>query len=203
MSRPNIRFKEFYDDWVQRKVGNIARTTYGGGTPKTSVEEYWNGDIPWIQSSNLTENELFSVDIQKRITETGLNKSAAQLVPGNSIAVVSHVGVGKLVFMPMEYTTSQDFISLSDLQTEPKFTCYALHRRLQQDLHIVQGSAIKGITKEDLLSKEINAPSFEEQEKIGSYFYRLDNLIALYQSKCDNLKEVKKYMLQNMFPEKN
>ena len=129
---PEFRFKGFTGDWVQRKVGNIARTTYGGGTPKTSVEEYWNGDIPWIQSSNLTENELFSVDIQKRITETGLNKSAAQLVPGNSIAVVSHVGVGKLVFMPMEYTTSQDFISLSDLQTKPKFTCYALHRRLQQ-----------------------------------------------------------------------
>ena len=115
---PKLRFKGFTDDWEQRKLGDIAGTTYGGGTPKTSVEEYWNGDIPWIQSSNLTENELFSVDIQKQITETGLNKSAAQLVPGNSIAVVSHVGVGKLVFMPMEYTTSQDFISLSDLQTD-------------------------------------------------------------------------------------
>ena len=199
---PKLRFKGFTDDWEQRKLGDIAGTTYGGGTPKTSVEEYWNGDIPWIQSSNLTENELFSVDIQKQITETGLNKSAAQLVPGNSIAVVSHVGVGKLVFMPMEYTTSQDFISLSGLQTEPKFTCYALHRRLQQDLHIVQGSAIKGITKEDLLSKEISAPSLEEQVKIGDYFRKLDNLIALHQRKCEVLKEVKKYMLQKMFPKK-
>jgi len=199
-SVPEIRFKGFTGAWEQRKIGDIARNTYGGGTPKTSVEEYWNGNIPWIQSSNLKENELFSVDIQKRITETGLHKSATQLVPGNSIAVVSHVGVGKLVFMPMEYTTSQDFISLSDLKTEPKFTCYALHRRLQQDLHIVQGSAIKGITKDDLLIKEINVPRFEEQEKIGSYFYSLDNLIALHQRKCDNLKELKKFMLQNMFP---
>ena len=200
MKQPIFRFKGFTDDWEQRKVGDIAGATYGGGTPKTSVEKYWNGDIPWIQSSNLTENELFSVDIQKRITDTGLNNSAAQMVPRNSIAVVSHVGVGKLAFMPIDYTTSQDFISLSDLQTEPKFTCYALHRRLQQDLNIVQGSAIKGITKEDLLSKEINAPSLEEQEIIGSYFYNLDNLITLHQRKCDALKTLKKGMLQKMFP---
>ena len=54
----------------------------------------------------------------------------------------------------------------------------------------------------DMLKYKINVPSVEEQTKIGEYFDNLDNLITLHQRKCDELKEVKKYMLQNMFPQK-
>ena len=197
---PNIRFKGFTDDWEQRKLGEVVEKVIGGGTPKTSVAEYWDGDIPWIQSSNIQENEMFEFDIPKTITREGLEKSAAKLIPENSIAVVTHVGVGKLVFVPFSYTTSQDFTSLSDLKTDAKFTCYSLYKRIQNDLHIVQGSAIKGITKEDLLTKEIAVPNIEEQKKIGDYFRGLDHLITLHQCKCDKMKKMKKFMLQKMFP---
>ena len=168
------------DVWEQHKLGDIVGSVIGGGTPKTSVDEYWDGDIPWIQSSNVQENEMFDFDIPKRITQLGLDKSAAKLVPEKSIAVVTHVGVGKLVFVPFAYTTSQDFTSLAELKTDPKFTCYSLYKRLQDDLHIVQGSAIKGITKDDLLTKEIMVPEKNEQSKIGEYFRNLDNLITLH-----------------------
>ena len=180
---PQIRFAGFTDAWEQRKLGEIADRTYGGGTPKTDIMEYWDGYIPWIQSSNLTEHELFNVDIQKHITDDGLKKSAAQLVPPNSVAIVSHVGVGKLVFIPFSYATSQDFISLSELKADPIFTCYSVYKRLQNDLHIVQGSAIKGITKDDLLGKAIMLPSEPEQIRIGGYFRQLDHLITLHQRK--------------------
>lgn len=197
---PKIRFKGFSEGWEKRKLGEITGKIYGGGTPKTSVQEYWNGNIPWIQSSNLFEHELFSLNVQKHITKLGLQKSAAQLVPKNSIAVVSHVGVGKIVFVPFDYTTSQDFISLSELSSNPIFTCYLIYKKLQEDLHIVQGSAIKGITKDDLLSKEVMIPNLAEQEKIGGVLQNLDHLITLHQHKCDETKELKKYMLQKMFP---
>ena len=183
-------------------MGEIADRTYGGGTPKTDIMEYWDGYIPWIQSSNLTEHELFNVDIQKHITDDGLKKSAAQLVPPNSVAIVSHVGVGKLVFIPFSYATSQDFISLSELKADPIFTCYSVYKRLQNDLHIVQGSAIKGITKDDLLGKAIMLPSEPEQIRIGGYFRQLDHLITLHQRECDLLDEFKQICLQRMFPKK-
>ena len=199
---PQLRFSEFTDDWEQRKVDDIAEKVIGGGTPKTGVAEYWDGKIPWIQSSNIQENDMFNFEIPKSITQVGLNNSAAKLIPENSIAVVTHVGVGKLVFVPFSYTTSQDFTSLSDLKTDAKFTCYSLYRRIQNDLHIVQGSAIKGITKEDLLSKEIMVPELEEQRKIGELFFNIDNLITLHQRKLDNLKNIKKSMLQKLFPKK-
>ena len=181
-------------------MGEITGKVIGGGTPKTCVSEYWDGDIPWIQSSNVQENEMFDFDIPKSITQEGLEKSAAKLVPENSIAVVTHVGVGKLVFVPFSYTTSQDFTSLSELKTDAQFTCYSLYQRIKNDLHIVQGSAIKGITKDDLLSKEIMVPEIQEQRKIGNYFRKLDNLITLHQRKLDTLKKLKKGFLQKMFP---
>ena len=155
--------------------------TYGGGTPSTTNDTFWYGDIPWIQSSNVVEGELFNIDIKKHISREGLNHSAAQLIPENSVAVVTHVGVGKLVFMRYSYATSQDFISLGDMKCEPRFLCYALYKRLQEDLHIVQGSAIKGITKEDLMSKVISVPQITEQTKIANTLQGLDHLITLHQ----------------------
>ena len=195
-NKPKIRFPEFSEAWEQRKLGEISGKVIGGGTPKTSVSEYWDGDIPWIQSSNVQENEMFDFDIPKSITQEGIDKSAAKLVPENSIAVVTHVGVGKLVFVPFSYTTSQDFTSLSELKTDAKFTCYSLYRRIQNDLHVVQGSAIKGITKDDLLSKEIMVPKIEEQKKIGDYFRNLDHLITLHQRELEEQKNNKKALAQ-------
>ena len=170
-----------YLSWEQRKLGDCVGSTYGGGTPSTSHDEYWGGDIPWIQSSNVLENELFRIDIPKAITQDGLSKSAALQVPGDSIAVVTHVGVGKLVYLPFPYATSQDFVSLSGLKGDANFLCYAIHRKLQSELHMVQGSAIKGITKEELLGKAISLPAAEEQKLIGNQMRAIDNLITLHQ----------------------
>ena len=148
---------------------------------------YWTGDIPWIQSSDLTEGKVFGVEPRKHISTAGLNGSATQLVPENSIAVVTRVGVGKLAYMPYSYTTSQDFLSLCRLQTEPIFTVYGLYQMLQGELSAVQGTSIKGMTKEDLLSKAISVPkSIEEQARIGAYFKSLDNLITLHQREREN-----------------
>ena len=179
---PEIRFAGFTDPWEQRKVVDIASDTRGGGTPSTSNPAYWNGEIPWIQSSDLSDGKLFGVKPRKRISRAGLNSSATQLVPENSIAVVTRVGVGKLAFMPYSFTTSQDFLSLCRMQTEPYFTVYSLYQMLQGELQAVQGTSIKGMTKDDLLSKFVFVPrSKDEQQQIGLLFSRLDTLITLHQ----------------------
>lgn len=201
MGKPKIRFKGFTDDWEQRKLGEVAEKVYGGGTPKTSEEEFWGGNIPWFQSADLHEHEVQLAIPKKAITALGLQKSAAQLVPGNSIAIVTRVGVGKLVFMPFSYATSQDFLSLSELNIDGKFGCYAIYRLLQREKNLTQGTSIKGITKDEILQKKIVVPNKIEQKKIGDYFTGLDHLITLHQRKCDEVKTLKKYMLQKMFPQ--
>ena len=162
-------------------MSDLAEKTYGGGTPTTSNEAYWNGDIPWIQSSDVVDGKLLGVEPRKWITQDGLNNSAAQLIPGNSIAIITRVGVGKLAFMPYSYATSQDFLSLSKLNAEPLFTVYACYKKLQSELNAVQGTSIKGITKDELLAKNIMVPRYAEQQQIGAFFKQLDHLITLHQ----------------------
>ena len=165
-------------------MSEITIETYGGGTPKTANEEFWKGDIPWIQSSDLVEECLFDVKPRKSISQEAVSKSATKLVPQNSIAIVTRVGVGKLAFMPFSYATSQDFLSISELKTAPEFTVYALYRMMQLVSNEVQGTSIKGITKNELLAKKMLIPSRNEQKKIGTYLHIIDRLITLHQRKC-------------------
>ncbi|WP_347229894.1 restriction endonuclease subunit S [Streptococcus thermophilus] len=197
---PELRFAGFADDWEQRKLGDLSQDTIGGGTPKTSVTEYWNGEIPWIQSSDLANDKLYGVLPKKFITEDAVKNSATKLIPANSIAIVTRVGVGKLAFMPYEFASSQDFLSLSNLKVDCNFGMYSIYKMLQRELNNIQGTSIKGITKADLLDKEIFVPiKVEEQRKIGSFLKQLDDTIALHQRKLDLLKEQKKGFLQKMF----
>ena len=161
-------------------MSELSEKTFGGGTPKTSNDSFWKGNIPWIQSSDLVEGSLFDVEPRKYISQEAVDKSATKLVPEKSVAIVTRVGVGKLAFMPFSYATSQDFLSLSVLKTEPQFTVYALYKKLQSELNDVQGTSIKGVTKDELLAKEVMIPCYKEQEKIGSYLHSLDHLITLH-----------------------
>ena len=198
---PQLRFEGFTDDWEERKLEDYSENTFGGGTPKTGIDEYWTGDIPWIQSSDLKKEQLYNVQPNKFITDDAVKNSATKLVPKNSIAIVTRVGVGKLALLPFEYATSQDFLSLSNLKVDKWFGIYSTYTMLQKELNNIQGTSIKGITKPELLKKKMRTPSLiKEQQKIGSFFQQLDNTIALHQRKLDLLKEQKKGFLQKMFP---
>lgn len=197
---PQLRFAGFADAWEQRKLSDFSKTTYGGGTPKTAVTEYWDGNIPWIQSSNLTVDDVQEVNLDKFITDDAIKNSAAKLIPANSIAIVTRVGVGKLTLMKQEFATSQDFLSLSELHVDEQFGLYSIYKLLQKELNNIQGTSIKGMTKADLLTKDIMIPvEKDEQIKIGSFFKQLDHLITLHQRKLEKLQELKKGYLQKMF----
>ena len=180
---PKIRFKGFTDAWELRKLKELSEETYGGGTPNTSNADFWNGNIPWIQSSDITEHQVFGVQPKKYISSIGIEKSAAKIIPENSIAIVTRVGVGKLAVMPFSYATSQDFLSLSNLKIDINFGAYLLYRKMQAESSSVQGTSIKGVTKDELLSKTVLVPQDKEQRQIGTYFRTLDHLITLHQRK--------------------
>ena len=199
-SVPELRFSDFNEEWEQRKLDSISEKTYGGGTPKTSIKEYWQGNFPWIQSSDLKNDVLDNVEPVKFITENAIEKSAVKKVPRDSIAIVTRVGVGKLALIPFSYGTSQDFLSLSKLNIDENFAVFSLYNLLKRELYNIQGTSIKGITKMDLLNKQIYISlEMEEQIKIGNFFKTLDNTIALHQQSLSNLKKLKQSLLQKMF----
>ena len=184
---PIYRFEKFDKNWLFVKISDLASQFKTGGTPSTKEPTFWGGSIPWIQSSDIQKDILFGVIPQK-------------LIPKNSIAIVTRVGVGKLAIIDQDYATSQDFLSLSDFDGDILFIVYSIYRMLQKESTQLQGTSIKGITKEDLLSKKICLPEIDEQSAIGSLFRTLDDLLASYKDNLANYQSLKATMLSKMFP---
>ena len=199
---PKLRFPGFTEDWEQRKLDDIAQSKIGGGTPKTSNESFWNGDIPWIQSSDLTEGDIKNIRINKYISSEAVESSSAKIIDKGAITLVTRVGVGKLAVVDRDFTTSQDFLSLSGFDDcNVDFIAYQLYRLMQEKAKVLQGTSIKGITKNELLDQEILIPlDIKEQESINQVLSCSDKLITLYQRKLENLKLKKKALLQKLFP---
>ena len=198
---PELRFPGFTDAWEQCKLDDIAKIKTGGGTPKTAKPEYWSGNIPWIQSSDLVEGDITHVNINKFINNNALKNSAAKLISRDSIALVTRVGVGKVAVINQDFTTSQDFLSLSDFdRRDIKFLAYQLYRLMQENAKVLQGTSIKGITKTELIEQSILIPnSGQEQHLISNVLSKIDSIITLHQRKLEHLQLQKKALLQQMF----
>ena len=197
IKKPAVRFKEFTDAWEQRKLGDVT-DSYSGGTPSVGVKEYYNGDIPFIRSAEINSDstELF-------ITESGLNNSSARYVNKGDIlyalygATSGEVSISKLKgainqailsIKPNEGYVSEFIMQWLKNQKENIISTY-----LQGGQGNLSGSIVKAL--------KVDVTTYAEQQKIGTYFKNLDNLITLHQRKCDTLQKLKKSMLQKMFPQ--
>ncbi|HCZ5841806.1 TPA: restriction endonuclease subunit S [Staphylococcus aureus] len=199
-----LRFKDEngndYTNWEEKKIEDIASQVYGGGTPNTKIKEFWNGDIPWIQSSDVKVNDLILRQCNKFISKNSIELSSAKLIPANSIAIVTRVGVGKLCLVEFDYATSQDFLSLSSLKYDKLYSLYSLLYTMKKISANLQGTSIKGITKKELLDSIIKIPhNLEEQQKIGDLFYKIDKYISFNKCKIEILKSLKQGLLQKIF----
>ena len=193
---PELRFKGFTDEWEQRKLGELT-TSFSGGTPSAGNSSYYKGDIPFIRSGeiNSDKTELF-------LTEAGLKNSSAKMVSVGDIlyalygATSGEVGISQingainqaiLAIKPCDGYNSHFLMQWLKLQKQKIIDKY-----LQGGQGNLSGSIVKNLV--------LNVPSYEEQQKIGSFFKQLDDTIALHQRKLDLLKEQKKGYLQKMFP---
>lgn len=199
---PKFRFKEFEKDreWIEEKLGRLGEFL-GGGTPSKLNSGYWQGDIPWISSSDINEDDIHNISISKYINEKAINESATKIIPVESILFVSRVGVGKLAINKMELCTSQDFINFNPKDVLNYFIAYYFlaNKNLLQQLS--QGTSIKGFSKNDLEEFKILLPkNSNEQQKIASCISYLDALINAQEEKLKQLKTHKKGLMQGLFP---
>ena len=201
---PELRFAGFDGEWEENRIGQLSKKVIGGGTPSTKVEKYWNGTIPWIQTSDLDDESIKINAFNKFISYDAIENSSAKIIEPGSISVVTRVGVGKVVRVNENYATSQDFTNLSELNSDTTFTTYSIKKIMGRLSSSLQGTSIKGITQRELLSTKLYLPHNQtEQEKIGDLFKKIDALIEKQEDKVSKLKDFKKSMIQKMFPKKD
>ncbi|MFL2068466.1 MAG: restriction endonuclease subunit S [Leuconostoc mesenteroides] len=197
---PQIRFKGFTDDWEERKLGELSNIV-GGGTPSTSNPEYWDGDIDWYAPAEIGEQSYVSKS-KKTITELGLKKSSARILPVGTVLFTSRAGIGNTAILAKEATTNQGFQSI--VPDQNKLDSYFIFSRTNELKRYGEvtgaGSTFVEVSGKQMSKMSIMVPELSEQQKIGSFFKQLDDTIALHQRKLDLLKEQKKGFLQKMFP---
>ncbi len=199
---PKLRFPEFRDsgEWEEKKLGEVGNFS-GGGTPSKSNESFWQGNIPWVSSSDIDEDTIHQIKISRFISDEALQSSATKMVPANSILLVSRVGVGKLAITETPICTSQDFTNFTPNNVDLIFLAYYLKSVKNTLLQFSQGMAIKGFTKDDISQLELFIPSSKtEQQKIASCLSSLDELITAQAEKIESLKVHKKGLMQGLFP---
>ncbi|MCO4624897.1 hypothetical protein Si039_00652 [Streptococcus infantarius subsp. infantarius] len=182
-SVPKIRFKGFTDDWEQRKLGEFADIVTGKLDANAMKED--------------GEYDFYTSGIQKYKIDVPAFEGPAITIAGNGATVgYMHLADGK-------FNAYQRTYVLSAFQANRKFLFYEIGNKLPQKIaQEARTGNIPYIVMDMLTDLQIFIPPEHEQSKIGEYFSNLDRLITLHQRKCEQTKELKKFMLQKMFPKK-
>ena len=201
---PAIRFAGFTDAWEQRKLGEVLKTRRGLTYRPSDVCQ--NG-IRVLRSSNINSDSFVISEDDVFVNREAINIEFAK---ENDILITAANGSSKLVGKHaiirniQENSAVHGGFMLLGTSKEPYFinaSMGTLWYRKFIDLFVAGGNgAIGNLNKTDLDNQEISIPSKEEQKIIGLYFRRIDNLITLHQRKYDKLVNVKKAMLEKMFP---
>jgi len=156
------------DNWFWTKLGNITRVE-SGGTPKTSVKEYFeDGDIPWITPADLSGyKEMYISKGNRNITELGLKESSAKLLPKNTVVMSSRAPIGYVAIAKNNLATNQGFKNFVPSNAiEPRYLYWYLKSSKSYIESLASGTTFKEISGSKCKEIEIPVPPIEEQRRI-------------------------------------
>ncbi|MGY5294413.1 restriction endonuclease subunit S [Bifidobacterium adolescentis] len=199
---PEIRFAGFTDPWEQRKLGEVA--TFGGGhTPSMSdSDNYEGGNVLWVTSQDVKSHYLDGTTTQ--ITEKGAKELT--LYPAGSLVMVTRSGILRHTLPVAELrkpsTVNQDIRVI--LPQGKYYGQWLLQFFISRNKELLlefgkTGTTVESVDFSKMRDMVLLTPSLPEQQQIGHYFARLDNLITLHQRKLELLRNIKKSMLDKMF----
>ena len=202
---PEMRFPGFTEPWEQRKLGDVLEDLYNGQTPSRANPSYWNGNIKWLSSGEL--NRGIVSECSEYITEEGRNSSNLRIVPkGTFVMAITGLEAagtrGNCGILDFDTTLNQSCMALfpnhDQLCTEYLFQWYRMIGE-EYGIRFTQGTKQQSYNAEIIKELAIVLPKVDEQKRISEVLFKIDNLITLHQRKCDDLKEYKKGLLQQMF----
>lgn len=194
---PAIRFQGFSGEWDKNSVGLLCDFIVPGRTKP----QIFNGVIPWVTTPDITSNCVSKSKIGLAISKEEAKRVGAKIVPKNSI-IISCVGdLGLVAKADNELIINQQLHAFIPKENINKwFLLYELLTRKKYMENVATKTAVPYMNKDNCNSIPIAFPSIEEQTAIGSTFQKLDSLINQHQQKHDKLSNIKKAMLEKMFP---
>lgn len=183
------------------KLGDIC-TFQSGGTPTKGTEEFFNGTIPWITTTALNGGKIDGTQAVNWITEKAIEKSAAKLVPAFSIMVGTRVGVGKVAVNTVQMSTSQDIISLINIDEnrwDKDYLCKYIQGKNAFLNSQARGATIKGIKMDVLANLELEEITLENQARISETIDRVKVILDARKNELLELDKLVKARFIEMF----
>ena len=194
-----MRFPEFSGEWESTPISTIA-DIIGGGTPDTSVDEYWGGNIQWFTPSEIGK-EKYAYLSDRTITEAGLKNSSAKLLPQGTVLLSTRATIGECSIATAECTTNQGFQSLvaKKNNVSSEFLYYIVAKIKREMLRRSCGSTFLEISANELKKIHANIPSKAEQEKLVSLLSLIDQCIETQRKIIEKLESLIKGLCQTLF----
>ena len=204
---PMLRFKEFEDGgaWEKNTMEEICKIT-SGGTPSRTVNDYWNGEIPWISTTLIDFNTINAVN--EYITEAGLQNSSAKIFPKNTILMAMYgqgKTRGKVAILGIEAATNQACAAILLKEGfNTNFVFQNLAGRYEEIRELSNQGGQENLSGGLIENIPISIPvNPKEQQKIASCLSSIHELINIQSQKVEALKLHKKGLLQGLFPDVN
>ena len=188
----------FSGEWKRVKLGAIADMN-SGGTPKSTVEEYYGGNIPWVSISDMTSNGKWIATTEKYLTELGLNSSSARIYPKNSVLYAMYASIGECSIAAVNLTSSQAILGIRPKDCLNYEFLYFYLTSLKEKIKLqgqqgTQSNLNAGMVKEF----ELDLPSIREQQKIAAVLSAADAEISTLEKKLACLRDEKKALMQQL-----
>ncbi len=173
----------------QRRINikAICSSICSGGTPKSTCEEYYNGEIPWLNTKEIDFNRIYHTE--KMITEIGLENSSAKWIKANSVIVAMYgATAGKAAIAKIPLTTNQACCNLTvdESKADYRYVYYALCNDYQRLASLANGGAQQNLNAQRIKDFDIPYPSLEVQRQIADILSTIDDKIELNRRINDN-----------------
>ncbi|KAF3983448.1 MAG: restriction endonuclease subunit S [Methylococcales symbiont of Hymedesmia sp. n. MRB-2018] len=188
-------------EWREVKISGIAEII-GGGTPKTSVPEYWNGDIPWLSVVDFNTGKKYVSNTEKTITSLGLEKSSTKLLKDNDIIISARGTVGVLAMLDKPMAFNQSCYGMRAKEnTTSDYLYYLLKNTVKHLQQASCGAVFDTITRNTFDETDIPFPPLPEQKAIAQVLGSLDDKIALLHRQNKTLEQMAETLFRQWFVE--
>lgn len=175
---PTLRFKQFQDNWSSKRLSDIAEVV-GGGTPDTTDSTLWNGGIQWFTPTEIGHSKYVSMSA-RTISQLGLQKSSAKILPAGSILLSSRATVGECSITQKDCTTNQGFQNLTPKKgINNEFLYYLAQTQKRHFIKYASGSTFLEISNSEIKKTKCAVPGIEEQTEIATFLSTIDKKIEV------------------------
>lgn len=177
----------------------------GGGTPKTTKPEYWDGDIPWLSVKDFNNDFRFVYETEKHITELGLNNSSTKLLKAGDVIISARGTVGEIATIPFPMAFNQSCYGLR--AKKEIVTADFLYYLIKHNIHVLKknthGSVFDTITRDTFAGIEVDIPDMDSQTKIAEILSNIDEKIEVNVRINENLEHQSLALFSNYYEQSN